>query len=536
MLESTAGPRKSKTVVQQQTDYIVNDLLSSMKNNKMDRLFDSINANNEQQNFYDKYINNGQLNQQGIQLAEQLENTIINWLNQKYQANIDINNMHALISLMRKESNKFISALNINSTDYDSYFDDDFSSFISLAVTYLYNKSKSTIKELIAANSKPAYKYSDEDVDTIKATIISWYKSNLPTIINEYIKGNKKFNVRNFVTKYWQNPERLKTIYNILIIDPVQYTSDLKDTIKKLINNAINKAFQEYSFPTALTNNKYAELAKKVINIIEDNYQEIIPYIKFPKERGGAYTHSWLGMGDTRKDALPIFQYLSQNSGYADIILKKINTSVAEITQTVGLPWKDFLIQAYEDNYHENFQLKIRQILVERNVPIHEKRGDELINNGDKKGEDTTIAMSPRKDQNRSGPILVIREYNGDNYKDHVLFGAEGSNHNSIYTDPQYEHIIENCYPYNDTQKHHPTLVHVYRLGKVAFIAQPGQEYNGYRNIDLVAKILIQDLNIEKVYTLPLNKNTGGKITRLEKLIMTKAKYFNQLKKGTILI
>ena len=42
-----------------------------------------------------------------------------------------------------------------------------------------------------------------------------------------------------------------------------------------------------------------------------------------------------------------------------------------KIDKESGLSCKEFILQAYENNYNEEFELKVRQYLVEKNIPIH---------------------------------------------------------------------------------------------------------------------------------------------------------------------
>ena len=240
----------------------------------------------------------------------------------------------------------------------------------------------------------------------------------------------------------------------------------------------------------------------------------MLEFILFPREKNGAYTHSWLGKVGTRTDAKPIIEYLAEHPQYAQRIL---NININDIEKETSLDWKTFIIKAYENNYNEQFELKVRQYLVNKNIPIHNNAAEKILNNGDRKGQTTKIKYSPRKDQCRSGAILLVHSFK--DHKDHVLIGEPGSNHGSIYSDPQYEDIIQNCCHPNDINKRYPKLVHVYRLGTIAFIAPAGKEYNGYNDIQQVADILIKDPKIDKVYTLP-NKPINGFSTRLAKLVL----------------
>jgi len=505
-----AGKAKSRSARSlEDTNYIFNNLLDDLKNNN------NLSLNTQQtnnKNFYDTYISNMQLNNEGIKLANTLEPHIINWLQQQ---NIDSlkkdspkKYIYYISDLINRNNNFLKNYISIN--DFDEYFEDDFKTFIEYVCTYLYNKDTSEFKSVLFKNIKPNYQITEDDINIIADNIYSWYKNNFKTIYQDYI-FNQSFNLKSFLTKKWEN--EINKIYDLLAINPNMYSSSLKKTIKYAINTAIDIAISTYQFPTEYTVNKNADLEKSVLKKIEDNYESILEYVKFPKEKNGAYKHSWLGKIGTRKDAKSIIQYLSINPQFAQQIF---NININKIEKESGLPWKEFILQAYNDNYNEEFELKVRQYLVEKNIPIHNNTAEKILTNGDKVGQKIKIKDTPRKDQNRSYPAILV--YSFKDNKNHLLVGAPGSNHGSIYQNPKYKDILNNCCRPNDIDKRYSKLVHIYVLGTLAFIARPGQEYNGYNNIQQVADILIKDPRIDKVYTLP-DKPINGFSTRLAILI-----------------
>lgn len=508
-----AGKAKSRGArSKEDTQYIFNNLLDDMKKyqKKDDQLFNF--KKDKEKNFYDTYITNRQLNSEGIKLVNILEPHIINWL-RKQNINILQNNYSDniiyTISDLINNNNSFLKAY-IPTNNFDQYFEDDFKTFIEYTCKYLYNNN-SNFKSILIKNIKPSYKVTNEDINTIADNIYSWYKNNFKTIYQNYI-FNQSFNLKSFLINTWEN--KINQIYDLLALNPDMYSSSLKKIIKQAINTAVNTAISIYQFPTEYKINKNADLEKSVLKKIEDNYESILEYVKFPKEKNGAYKHSWLGKIGTRMDAKPIIEYLSINPQFAKQIF---NINIKKIEKESGLSWKEFILQAYEDNYNEKFELKIRQYLVEKNIPIHNNNAKKILNNHDKKGQTIQIKNSPRADQNRNAPLILIHSF-VDN-KDHILIGDPGSNHGSIYNNPKYNDIFNNCYHPNDVNKHYPKLVHVYLLGTLAFIAPTGQEYNGYDNIEQVANILIKDSRINKVYTLP-DKSINGFSTRLASLIL----------------
>lgn len=510
-----AGKAKSRgTRSKEDTQYIFNNLLDDMKQHKKkdEQLFNF--KQQEEKSFYDTYITNRQLNDEGLKLANTLEPHIINWLKKQNidsSKNLKLNsdNIIYTISDLINNDNSFLKNY-IPNDNFDQYFEDDFKTVIEYICKYLYNNTNSNFKSLIFNNIKPNYQVTEEDIDVIADNIYLWYKNNFKTIYQDYI-FNQSFNLKSFLINTWEN--KINRIYDLLAINPDMYSSSLKKIIKQAINNAVNKAISTYQFPTEYTVNKNADLEKSILKKIEDNYESILEYVKFPKEKNGAYKHSWLGKVGTRFDARPIIQYLSINPQFAEQIF---NIDISQVEKESGLSWKDFILQAYADNYNEDFELKVRQYLVEKNIPIHNSNAEKILNNHDEKGQTIRIRNSPRADQFRSAPLILIHSFKDK--KDHVLIGDPGSNHGSIYQNPKYSDIFNNCCHPNDVNERYPKLVHVYLLGTLAFIAPTGQEYNGYDNIEQVANILIKDPRIDKVYTLP-NKSINGFSTRLAKLV-----------------
>ena len=500
-INAEAGKTRSRGAKSlEDSKYIFNDLLKDMKKNrKIDELFNSINED-EKKSFYDIYIQNYQLNNEGIQLANQLENDILVWAEKNING---INNLYSFISILKNNINIFTS---INEYEYDSNFKEDFKTFIELACKYLYNQNNSKLKQLIFIHMKPNYKITEEDVKTLAEEIYTWYKNNYDIIYIDYIsKGN--FNLKQFLKNWWT--QNIQKVYDILVINPGQYSSSLKDTIKQMIIKAINKALEQYKFSLKKKNNEYTELEKEVLNSISNQLDKILDYVEFPKEQNGAYTHSWLGKAGTRKDANAVIEYLANNIQFCKQILK---IKVDDIKKKTNLTWAIFLRNAYENNYDEDFQLKVRQYLVNKNIRIHDKQGKSIFDKKDDKGDYTYISFSARKDQNRSRPAILVHTING---KDHLLFGEYGANHGSILTNNSYTDIFNNCYSLEDKDREYPHISFVYILGNIAFVNK--QEYCGYSSWDKVASILIKDSNIEKVYFLPPER--GGKVLRLAQLL-----------------
>ena len=485
-----AGRAKSRSAQSlEDTNYIFNNLLNDMKNDTgINKLFNTVNQE-KKKNFYNTYINNYQLNDKGKQLANRLEDKLLNWT-QKNIHTLHITNLYTYITEILKNINYFTNL--INDYEYDTSFNNDFKDFLELACKHLYNQANSRLKAIIDNNIKQEYKITDEDISTLADEIYIWWNNNFNIIYTNYInKGN--FNLIKFLKNYWIN--NINKVYDILVINQEQYSLNLQETMKKLINKAINKTIADHTFSLKKKNNQYTNLEKQVLDIIKNKLNDILEYITFPKERMGLFTHSWLGKSGTRQDAKPIIDYLSINPQFCKLIL---NIDVDDIEQKTHLHWKDFL-------------RNVRDYLVKKNIPIHNKHGKDILDISDKKGDYTYIPFSARKDQMRSTACICVNANN----KNYVLIGNPGVNHGSILTNQKYEKIFNNCYSADDTTKTFPKIAFVYIVGNIAFLNK--KEYCGYSSFQEVADILINDSRIEKVYYLPPEK--GGKVYRLAKLI-----------------
>lgn len=425
----------------------------------------------------------------------------------------DANIITAIKNKIKKLYIDFLSKV-INPNDYNEDLNSDFQYFFNLACIDILNKHKLEINNLYEeSNEKPKFIGNEQQVKDLKSFIKRWYLNNLTDIYNMYIKNNDKFSLQRFIIDYWTDNTRLPEIYKELFIDKNDYNNDFIYDIKQFISNTVTQMLLTEKLPIKVEYSQYEELEKSIIKLIKNNIDELIPFASFPRESSGAYTHSWLGFVGTREDAKPIFKQLAINIPLANKLLKQINTSVERIEKQTNMSWKDFIDELYIYNYDEQLHLKVRDYLVSKNKPIHDKHGQEINDIRDKKGDTTYIKYNARADQNRSSPIVVV--YSSIDNKNHILFGKDGTNHESVLNDPKYDDIFDNCYKKEDINKEKPILTYSYRLGRIAFVDQ--KIYNGYNSDQDVADILIKDSRIDKVYYLP--PKGGGKTLRLAHLI-----------------
>ena len=190
------------------------------------------------------------------------------------------------------------------------------------------------------------------------------------------------------------------------------------------------------------------------------------------------YPHMWIKPKDQSNDMWIIFQ-----ATLFGLQEKNINVD------------KETVLDELNKFIEEKKQIKNEIISVSPKIqPILNNYNDTL-----------RIDFDPADPYERDGPVVVMREFTRNGYKDHAFIGEKGETHT----------IVQDKHP--DIKKHCinkegiPVICHANYWHPIVFITG----YNKYDNIKEVAKIIKKKYpSIEKVYSF--NGNSRGGIIHKE--------------------
>lgn len=285
------------------------------------------------------------------------------------------------------------------------------------------NKPKRTPKKTKAEETNQPTAQESEDA------IIKQYMSQLQfnSEFKNAISDKDKLFINYLNSEYTSLPKYItETHFSKDIIK-----TKLKNVNTNINNNMVNKIYDKiYDIIERRSNMDFFKLNMKrmtadaILPIISQKINDILPrVIKWPRAENFSklYKHSWLGWPDEMKnDARPVFQYLadSNNINYCNSLFDNKFT-VKQIIDHVApdKTWKALLMDLYDNYRDQTLERTVRQYLIDKNLPIFQQYSDKLRDNGDKIHQSINLEFNPRKDQYRTNPIIVYRDYNAEDFK-----------------------------------------------------------------------------------------------------------------------
>ena len=270
--------------------------------------------------------------------------------------------------------------------------------------------------------------------------------------------------------------------------------NDLNDDFNDILNNNFNRLPFKLK---SLHHNQYFDIINKYL---QNNLDNILTIVKFPREENGSYKYSWQGNeGEISytDDSKPVIQYLKQHK--------------EQITNdNIDVDWDQLIDKYVKSTDFLQFGKKIRQYIINQNNNIIKQRANYLEQLDDKVNDYISINYNPASDHEREKPIVVIRVELNKKIYDKVYIGKTGQSHGGLITTIIMPELIS-----IHAKVPQPTVIHqAYLLGTIAFM-DPNMP-NTYDDLDQVKKILINDERITKIYTVPVNK--VGNIVRVAKI------------------
>lgn len=255
----------------------------------------------------------------------------------------------------------------------------------------------------------------------------------------------------------------------------------------------------------------------KLHNYLMANLRKLIVHLpNIFKDENGVYRFSWLDVNGQRMEDFEYgdFEfdvYLQIMDHCADIIAKDLQISSNDLLELARL------YRRYPKS--EELLMKIRDMLIAKNMSIKNQRKNTLLNNNDDNligvKNAITIDYDITNDAVRSKPFVIIKD---TNKQDHIFFGPSGTSHgNYIVSKLQADINAKNIEmdPYY--------MGYGYLLGnEIAFLDEIGDNFLAGYTLNDEINICKNDPRIKKVYTTPAQRGKGGPITRLAKLIFHK--------------
>lgn len=250
----------------------------------------------------------------------------------------------------------------------------------------------------------------------------------------------------------------------------------------------------------------YSYLYPKIYQIINDNLNNILPLINFPKEPSGIYKYSYTR--NNNDDDLPLINYIINNINIFIPIQNEFYIQLSDID------WNDLLYK-YRTEYSQHILIKqkIQKYLQELNNKIKNQRAEYLLSLPNRVGYSVEINWDPTDEHERTLPILVVEIITKDRQKkDVVCFGFPGDLHSDIVENDYYGQLDERL-PNLDLSKMHQG--YAFYINKIAFIDKPINTTKEYSE-DELKQILKNDPKIDKVFNLP--KSVPGNIIQIGRL------------------
>ena len=478
--------------------------------------YDVLNRNPDKINLLNEFINGKKLTIKGEQLKQLLLQNIITQAKNIAAAYIR-NNKKITPTILKNH----LSLSYLTYMTNDKILTQDITNYDSLDII---NTDKQHIFDIIC--SQICKEYAEEIIPNYQPP---QKKEKLK--IEQEEKKEEKINITpNIETrlKFELQPNRFTRIHYPNCLDYENLTDYFIHYLKydnKQKNN-INQILQK------LNSNKqvFNSLANTIYDIINNNIDNILPLIQFPKTKEAGhrlYEHSWQGFPDyQRDDAKTIFKAFGSNINLANEFLKLKNLSVQQIIKYLDLTsWSVFMNEVYISQHDEKLEWYVREYLRNLNEEIHQQHSDDILAQNIDIDKTTIIDYNPRYDNYRSGPIIVIRQFdNKGNYiNDEAHEGIPGSNHLSVLKSLGYESNSKNtkfshCFAKNDIKKENPIFLEAYRVGDIGFIYEDNLAYTNLLTPKEIAKVIQRDCGLEQIFILP-PKPQGGIITRLAKKI-----------------
>ena len=486
----------------------------------------------EELNDTSEYYIKKKLTDKGKQLKDQLKNQLISRLQDLVIAfkrnNKSISNL-SLWNNIKLSVNQYIT-LNLPDTEKLNIFKIIFTEIMKENISIIDPEFTPKIKTVKKSLTFDPTLYSDYQFNPSVYSL--WNLTNtIKARINFLLTNDNLLDY--FIQKYDFNDEKL---INICIEHKIKKPTS--EYLLQLKNYLINKLDQQIHTliddKDAMINKLKKDIFLKFIRVIKANLSEIMPLIDFPRAPyagGRLYAHSWQGQGkmDNRKDANPIFRYLSNNETFANQICNLANLNLNDIKQACNITdWKAYINKYWEQNYNEDLHISVRQYLIDYNKNVLAEESQDLLSRDIDIDKTTDIDYNPRRDQYRERPFIVIRKYNPHTYKpvkDVVIIGDIGANHSSTLLKPENAEIVQLN---NEINNNDLFWSCGYIIGNIAFIALKDQQNQEPNNTYLIkhiytpknfAKLIkAQQPSIQQVFTIPYN-TSGGTITRLAKKI-----------------